>query len=269
MAAGADQVIAALQIPEGGSLDSWRFTSHVIGVDAEFLQVEIYELAGYMINIPDPDSSQTPDVTWDTNVMKDTALVITAASGELEVDTETTADTSPVEEIGVPALQNILTEWGPDELLAPYVKMISIADSIGGFKDATPDTYLPRDIVSKKGGGSGRVDSPSMALWALGSPTLDATVTAWFEADTPAEWAQLQYLEWVLEQAFIEVIGLTEAGAESPWADAATLLVNNLIAFFEQTAGAFNPITWNVFTSFSARVTVPGTFEKQSLSLGW
>lgn len=267
--ADTDEVFAALQIPEGGRLDNYRFTMHVIGTDKSVIHACFYQIHGYMIPIPDPDASRTPDEIWELNVMKDTALVVTAGSSEIEIDTATTPDVSVVDEPGVPALQNLLDEWGPTALMRPHVKMITAANSVGGFKDATPDTYLPRDIVSFKGSEGWSVDQPSMALFALGSPALTQTVTAWFEADTPAEWAQLQYLEYVLEQAFIEVIGLTEAGSESPWADAATLLVNNLIALFEKTGTSFTSVTWTGFSMFTAQITVPGTFQKQVLDLGW
>jgi len=267
--ANGDEVFAALQIPEGGKLNGWSYTSHLIGTDKSVVHTVVYEHNAFMIPIPDPDASQTPDEVWDLNVVKDTALVITAATAELEVDTIGTADTSVVDEMGVPALQNLMEDWGPQSLMPQHVKMITSANSVGGFKDATPDTFLPRDIHSARGGGSKVAESPSMALWALGSPALTATASSWFEADTPAEWAQLQYLEYVLEQAFIEVIGLTEAGAESPWADAATLLVNNLIQFFEETGTSWASVSWTQFTMFRASVTVPGSFQKPALSLGW
>lgn len=272
VATADDKVIAAVQIPEGGRLNSFQFTSHLIGsggAGISVLQAAAYELHGFMIPIPDPDASQTPDAVWNLNVVKDTALVITAGSVELEVDTLDTEDVSVVDEFGVPALQNIMDDWGPKALMAPHVRLITAANSIGGFQTGTPDTYLPRDLVSKSGKGPWPVDQPSMALFACGSPNFSATVTAWFEADTPAEWAQLQYLEYVLEQAFIEIIGLTETGSESPWADAATLLVNNLIAFFEETGSSFASGVWTIFTMFTASVTVPGTFQSQSLDLGW
>lgn len=264
-----DKVIAALQIPEGGVLNSWQFTSHLVGTDKAVTEAVFHEFAGYMVPVADPDASRTPDQLWDLQVVKDTALVVTAGSSELEIDTLDTAVTTVVDEPGVPALQKLMDDWGPDALMAPKLSMVSVANSIGGFKDATPDTYLPRAIVSHSGKGPWRAEAPMMALWAFGSPQTTATVTAFFEADTPAEWAQLQYLEYVLEQAFIEVIGLTETGAESPWADAATLVVNNLIAFFEETSDSFATVSWDVKTMFTASVTVPGTIEKQSLSLGW
>lgn len=262
-------MIAALQIPEGGKLDSFHFTTKCLATDLKVTGACFYEIHGFMIPIPDPDGSQTPDEVWNLNVVKDTPLVVTAASSELEVDTLDTEDSSVVDEIGVPALQNLMQSWGPKELMAPHVKMLTVADSIGGFKDATPDTFLPRDIFSTGGDQGWFVEQPSMALFAFGSPTLAATVNAWFEADTPAEWAQLQYLEYILEQAFIEVSGLTEAGSETPWADAATIVVATLIAFFEETASSFLTMTWTAFTQFQARVTVPGTFQKASLDLGW
>lgn len=270
VASDKDKVVAALQIPEGGRLNNFSGRVDVIaGQDTSILKAVVWSLHGFMIPIPDPDGSLTPDQIWDLNVVKDAALVITAGSSELEVDTLDTEDESNVDELGVPALQKIMDDWGPVQLMRPHVKMLTVADTIGGFKDATPDTWLPRDSKGFKGGRGWSVDQPSMALFALGAPLLTATATAWFEADTTAEWAQLQYLEYVLEQAFIEVIGLTETGAESPWADAATVLVNQLITFFEEITGSFFSVAWTGFTMFRASVTVPGTFSKPSLNLGW
>ena len=75
-------------------------------------------------------------------------------------------------------------------------------------------------------------------------------------------------MEYVLEMAWIEISGLTETGAESPWSDAVGLIVEAAQQFIEITAGSFNPISWQVFTSFEGIVTVPGKWDSGTLEIG-
>ena len=50
------------------------------------------------------------------------------------------------------------------------------------------------------------VAKPSHLMFGVSSPDLLETSSTWAEYDTAEEWTQLQYLEYVLEQAWMEIV---------------------------------------------------------------
>lgn len=109
----------------------------------------------------------------------------------------------------------------------------------------------------------------SQGLLVFSNPTLDDTTTLAAQSfTTEAKWMQMKYLEVVLEQAWMELMGLTEAGAETPWEEAA-LLVEEVLepTVIEETAGAFTTNPFNVFCSMTWDITVPGRREFNTISV--
>ena len=70
---------------------------------------------------------------------------------------------------------------------------------------------------------------------------------------------QLKYMEVVLEQAWMWLVGLVETGAETPWEDAANMIGDFLEPNVnEETAGDFKAVTWQTFSKMTFEITVPG-----------
>lgn len=223
-----------------------------------------------MCELDTPDSSVSPDVLWDSVVTKDTAVNVGAGSSEVDIDFDT-ANSDVELEPGVPDLQAIIEgAMGPKQVMSPRTGIVSFADSPTGFLDATPDTYLPKFKWGRRSTKKVNADRPSYALFGFSNPDTLATSVSWIEMDSAGDWVQLQYMEYVLEQAWVEISGLTESGAESPWSDAVIKIIEATQRFFEDSAiaGSWSPVVWTLFTTFRGLVTVPGVWSSKSLNIG-
>lgn len=77
----------------------------------------------------------------------------------------------------------------------------------------------------------------------------------------------MKYFEVVLEQAWMQLVQLVEAGAETPWEEAA-LLVEEVLepTVIEESSAAFAAIAYNVYAKMTWDVTVPGRKEIKQIS---
>jgi len=78
----------------------------------------------------------------------------------------------------------------------------------------------------------------------------------------------LQYLETVLEKAFFQLIGLTEAGAETPYEEAAAFVGQFLeqAAVDESGGASLGQVTYSVVTKATYEIDVPGAPDVAVLS---
>lgn len=261
VAPATDQVIAAFPIPQGGVLNNVWFNVHVLANAAVLrLQASLFGLHAYVVPIPDPDSGITPDALWDQVIPKDAPLT----SDSLDIDTES-AVSAPLFEIGEVNAESLIEVGSQPNLVFSREEMITFAVNKGGWEH-TADDYLPTAQFSAKLRRQYRAEVPSYFLLALSNPDTLSTSTTYTVVNTSAEWAQLKYMGITLEHAMIDLMGLTETGAESPYEDAMNLINNILERVFEETAAAFTNPTWRVFCKATADITVPGTFENITIS---
>ncbi len=76
-----------------------------------------------------------------------------------------------------------------------------------------------------------------------------------------------KYVELVLEQAWMHLVGLVEAGAETPWEDAALFLE----IILEPPPQEDNAASWftddmKVWSNFTFDISVPGSREFKQLT---
>lgn len=263
VAADTDAVVAHLPLAENTSLDQLWIRQECIAGDLPVDQALYYGVGGYVVPVADPDAAVSVDTLWDRRVPKDTAL---NAAGSLDLDTFT-ADTTPEFEIGhANPLGLFGTEYGIQEFFRRR-KRISAGLGVPGFKDATPDTFLPLDNWSAHVVPGIRVDRPSMALVGFSSPVLDITEAPSSLVPLESEWSMLQFVEIFLYDMWKNTINVVEAGAESPYDVVAVFLAQLLEdTIQEQTAGAFANQTWTTFTSVTWQMTVNGEVENISLT---
>jgi len=264
VAAGTDKVIAGYPLPSGGRLNQVHFTVHCIGPEqTSFLHAVHYGITGFVMPVRDPDNSETYDVMWDTQVPKD--LGLTQGGFDLDVGAE---DATPEFELGIPDYGGIfnVTSLAPREIFRRR-KMITVAS--GGPYEAVSsagDVYTPLDRIRSTVKAKVGVNTPSMVLFGFSSPdTLETTAT---QLDIPeeVEWVMLQYMEMTLENAYISLLNLVEAGAESPYTESQILIAELLEHMFEETAGSFNPVTWTVFCQATFDISVPGRINFGTLT---
>lgn len=214
-------------------------------------------MSGFVIPVLDPDGGATFDAIWDAQIPKDVAL----AAGGFDIDTGA-ADTQPEFEIGLPDVSAImdLVAGNPMEIFRRR-KYLSIANerNVRDVVSAGADQKMVTDFFTTTVSKRVRVQQPSVVLFALSSPDTTNTTTTVKAIPSEAEWSLLQYLEVALENAFMSLVGLTEAGAESPYEESLAFLaelVEDVV--FEQAAASFTPTAWRVFTIATFDITVPG-----------
>lgn len=255
---GSDQVIIGYPIPAGGTLKNVWFNIHLIGAEGVVFKTAVsYGISGFVVPILDPDAAPSYTTVWDTLVPKD----INDAAGLFDLDTAA-ADTKPEFEMGEADIQALfdLTPHKPVEVYRRR-KFLTIANAMANYeiKSAADDLWTPAEFINGQIKRNVSVKTPSVFMLGVSSPSLDQTSTT--DPLTPSEvqWAQYQYLEMTLEQAFINLLGLVETGAETPWEEASTF-ISDLIesVAFEEDAGAFHPMAWRCFCNSTIEVSVPG-----------
>lgn len=265
VAPGTDKIIAAFPIPSECTLNSVfidvQLVRNLFAVEAQ--HAVAYGITGYVLPILDPDGAPTYDAIWDAQVPKDVA----AGAGSFDLDTAA-ADATPEFEWGEPDLTEIMGQGSAPLEVFKRRKLITLA---GGsvMSDFTANDWLPTDKFTARIRKPVRVSVPSAFVLGLSSPSLDVTTTTVLTYPTEVQLTQMKYLEVTLEQAWMSLVGLTEAGAETPYEEARTFLAQLLEAtVVEETAAYFLASSWNVMCRSTGDITVPGRKRFKTLTGG-
>lgn len=258
IATNTDKVVSGYPLPQDGVLNNVHLQCHFIGPEGEHFQsMSMYGMSGFVLPVLDPDGGATFDAIWDAQIPKDVPM----SAGGFDIDTGA-ADTQPEWEIGQPDVSAImdLVAGNPIEIFRRR-KYMTVANS--GVERETvvssTDFKLATDFFITDVKRRVRVPAPSVVLFGVSSPETNVTSTTVKAIPSEAEWSLLQYLEIALENAFMSLVGLTEAGAESPYEESMAFiaeLVEDVV--FEQTAASFVPTAWRVFTISTYDISVPG-----------
>lgn len=253
-----DKVIASTFLPAGGSLNGVRLTVEGTALTSQSVLIaNLYGLTGFVVPLLDPDAAQTMDAIWDAQIPKDVEM----SAGSYDLDSVAT-DTASEFEIGEVDVSGMLdANAGPLELLQIRQLLTFAGNGAKGFESGTPDTWLPtfRHVLNLK--RKARVDVHSVVMFAFSAPQLGDTTTTVGTVPGETHMTLIQYITEALRLAAVDLIGLTEAGAESPYSDAlaaiATFIEPDAV---EVTGGAFGAPSWNVFAKATFDLTVPGSF---------
>lgn len=261
---GTDEVCFDYPLPAGCSMkDLWLNQRVISAAQISTITAVMYGVAGFVVPVLDPDGELSPETLWDTAVPKD----VLESAGAFDLDTAT-QDTTPEFEVGEPDWGAVFQVAGnrPLEFFRRR-RLITLADSNVGFLEGTPDTFLPLDRWQShiKRNIEARVHSHIML--GVSSPSLDRTSSAVPNTLAETEWTMMTYLEDFLLDAMKNLLGLVEAGAETPYAESAAfvaeLIERNAV---EETAGSFLGANWTVFTQSVIAVDVPGTIAVGTLT---
>lgn len=263
----SDQVIGMVVLPPESRLNGLSGRCNVMSETRVLVKSAcFYGLHAYVLPILAPDATITPDAIWDNQVPKDKPLDGGAAGvSALDMDLDT-ADPTPAFEIGEPSVEAMIGLGDAPDLVFSRTRMLTFMDPGAKGFDLAALTYTPTDQFKLGITHPVRVDIASICIFGFSSPQTTTTATAYFVPDTDAEWATLHYLEWALMQSFIHLIGLFEAGAETPYVDAATLVALIIENTFEQTGGAFAPVSFTVISEFTWDITMNGDMQKAHIS---
>lgn len=267
MAANSDDVLAGIWLPAKTKVNSARgyVATHVSAPQAIGVAV-MGAVEGWVLPVEDPDAAQTMTVVWDLFVPKDTAANV------LDLDTAT-QDTTPFFEPGE-VYWEALFDIGEQARRVYHHHWMSTAGHNSVAVNRDPETPFLYEFIPganfKIGNGPFRVTGPSLLVFGFASPSLDGTSAAEAIAALAEEdWGQLQFIDHVLERAQLALLGLVEAGAETPWEEAAVLLRTYLDPLvFEETATVFTAVTWRAFGELQIDLEVEGTMPKSVLSTG-
>lgn len=260
-------MVSNYPVPPGGKLNNVWLETHVIGAEGViFTHGVMYGMSGFMVPLGDADLADSVEDLWDLNVPKD----INLAAGVWDMD-EATADATPEFEIGTPD-PHALLDMNPGEVMEIFNRRRLLTLAKGGyFKDvlAAADEVITTDFFRTHLKRTIRVNEPTMVLFGVSSPDLLQTTTVVPVAPTEIQWVLLRFLEVALENAFMSIIGLTEAGAESPYEESMAFIASLIEeTVFEETAASYQSQSWRVFCHATFDITVPGTVEVGVVSGG-
>jgi len=268
IASGEDTVIAGVWMPSGSILTAVRGEVALTGPSELLLgQVVAYGLEGWILPVEDPDSVVTMNALWDSHVPKDTG------SNILDLDADA-ADSTVFYEPGMIAWEFLYDVGLQPKRILHRKKICSAANSLLGFRqdEETPfiEHWFPGSVERIDFRRGIRVQAPSLAVFAVGSPlTTSTSATSPVAALPEDEWGRIKYIDHVMEMAFMDLLGLVEAGAETPWEDAASLLRAYLDPLaLEGNAGTFQPKSWLAAGELVFDVVVPGRMPMGVLTGG-
>ncbi len=263
VASGADQVTVGLSIPSESRLTQVWLEQHVIYVaDSPVANLVMYGFTGHILPTLDPDTETDWDTIWDNQVPKDASF----AASAFDHDTAGADATAEFE----PGLADPSAVMGmstaPNEVFRRR-KRLSVANRQFAFKDATPDTFLPTDFWTATINKTHNIPVDSTLLFGFSNPDLLSTSATVPDALSLVNLTFLRYVDMTLRMAFMELLGAIEAGAETPWTEAAAGIQRFLEpVLLEQTAGRFASASVDVFTFMTSQIIVPGDIDGMTLT---
>lgn len=268
IAAGEDTVIAGVWVPSGSIITRVRGEVSLTGPSELLLgQVVSYGLEGWVLPKEDPDSGETMNAVWDRFVPKDTGAFV------LDLDTGA-SDSAPFYEPGLIAWEFLYDMGTEARRILHRHRMLSAANGSIGFRqdEETPflEHWFPGRVERVDVARPIRVNGPSLVVFAVGAPlTTSTSATTPVAGFSEEDWGRIKFIDEVLENAMRHLLGLTEAGAETPWVDAATLLKEYLDPLvLEGNAATLQPKSWLASGELTFDIVVPGRMKTGILTGG-
>lgn len=264
---GSDQVLFGISLPSDTVIHDIRARVSLVS-DAFMAMGKIvpYAIEGWILPVLDPDSGITYDTLWDTLVPKDTDVQT------MDLDTGA-ADATPFYEPGE-ADWTSLFDVGlrPERLYHRHRFITATSRGVIIMKDSeTPflPLFVPGDDFVIHIGRRLRVRQPSALVFAAAMPSTDDTTSTLQGILGETEWPQVKYMSHVLERALLHVLGVVEAGAETPWEEATALLQKHLDPdVFEELAAKFTAANIDFFVEAMIDHSVVGALGKAALTTG-
>lgn len=263
--AGTDGVVSGMWIPANSRVRRSACKIEFEGATIiDSLQGLMGGASAYFLPVTDPDSTGTMDNMWDTGVPKD--------SGTNTMDLDTAAvDTTPEYEPGMLKWENIYDIGSEVKKLWEEHFQSNIRNSGTMHRDpATPfgAQYIGGATLLGRTGAF-RTAHPGLLCYGASSPlTTTTSSTVQLAALAEEDWGRVQFVDHMMEQAMLAVIGLIAAAASEPYTEAAQLLRTYLAPnVLETTAGYWTPETWFVTGEAIYDIEVPGEFPKGTIDL--
>lgn len=272
IAAGSDQVVCSMPIPPGGVFLGARATIHMVTSThvplattacGFFAKSIITPLGGAMM-----DTALSVQTLFDQMVPKDIDLSIVAGSDE--VDWDDGAITAPFEEPGHINWNDMMELGSRPVYLQEKGKLVSMASQGAKFPHVdTTDEVFMTGMMNMGTNKKVRVKQASYYLLAIASPSWDETTASVPTTIVDANWSALTYPDVMFDMMLPDILGLSEAGATSPFAEMAGFAVDLVEpSVFEEDTNRFLPITWTAWVQWAVRVATPGRPQMKGLTGG-
>lgn len=270
LGATGDVALMAISLPSDSRIHSIRFRGGLLpnleGQELPADEVTTYALEAWMLPIDDPDAAADIDDVWDTLVPKDTDVQT------LDLDAET-ADSSVFYEPGETDWSAVFDVGIRPHRLWHHHRDISINNTLGiKFIDSqTPfePKWQPGAEFSFTRNKPLFISQPSILVIGIGLPAGDDTVSVVELPLQENEWPRVKYLGDVMLLALQEVLGLTEATAETPFEEAADLIQRHLDPdVMEETGGFFTATAVKMYGEMTVDHSVVGSMDMQTVTTG-
>lgn len=266
---GTDQVLFGMSLPAKSRLNGINATIHVGGTFSQALKVEFattYAVEGWILPVLDPDAAASLQTIWDTLVPKDTD------SETMDLDTGA-VDATPFWEPGeIDWTAVIPIGLKPERIFQRYRLLTASDGSILSFQENQSPfdvLWIPGETFAINIKKNYFVDQPSVVIFALALPSLDDTTAVEETALSEPRWGQVRYFKHVLERAMLHILGVIEAGAETPWEEATALLKAHLDPdVFEGQAGTMLSMDLQCMGRATLDHSVEGTLGDTTVTTG-
>lgn len=261
--AGFDGMLFGISLPSESRLNGLTAQVHVMNMGVKpVTQAMMYGVEGYILPVLDPDSAPNLETIWDALVPKDNDI------DTIDLDTSGN-DTQSFFEPGESAMSEIMDVGLQPERIYNMQRLKSYANASLRHEDTDVIEWVFSDVLNIRIRKRYFVKQPSVIIFSIGNPDMTDTSATEPQALAENEWARVKYIELVLEQALMKHFGLVEAGAETPWEDAAALLRKYIEPdVFEEHAGAWTSATLRVYANATFDISVPGTMGKIQIGSG-
>lgn len=260
--AGGDKALVSWPVPKDCIVNSLSGETHAVFPIVLTRDAVSFSIEGWMLQTDDIATDfADQSAIWDTSVPKD--------DGSEVLDSSFGANAASMFEPGlINAAQMFDQELLTPSRLFKVTPLISLASGPFGFEPTT-FTWHPTKIVniSLKGRYMSRFDGA--LVFGGGSPAWDVSenndIITILGTHQKALYA-MAHIDDVIDKAMIDFLVLIETGAESPYDDIMTWLMNLLETVQQDTSnGNFFPATI-VFTTLAiAGIAVPGTIRGKTL----
>lgn len=279
-AVGADEVFAWFPVPKDGVWMGANIDLHVISLAKMLISqnAKMYAISGYFIPVNDLTAlPTTPDLFWDTQIVKDTSVA------EDALDLDHTSDDNPAISQGQPDLA-LMTDahTGPIRLFRTERLMTFASGGRTMVTTVGSETYIPIDRIRMRSKKQVRAKSrPGVVLFAISNSNFDipevftgTAEQAWAPGQSEDgatvaefEWRILKYMQkWMEDAATFLMPGGTEAGAQEPYEKAAELAGRTVEQGFEATDAQYDITTGlKSFAITTGSMIVPGRPMQKSL----
>lgn len=263
-----DEVVFGISLPSETRINKITAQIDLIGsAFADFNEATAYACEVWILPVLDVDLADKYDDIWDQLVPKDTA------NQTLDLDT-VALDTTPMWEPGEPDWTDLMEVGLRPERIWNKQRLLNLANggSINTVQDnQTPfaPVWLPGDSFRIEINKNYFVRQPSVLVCGIGIPALDQSQTNLNTALAEEKWGQVKYIGHVLQRAMLHILGVVEAGAETPWIEATALLKEHLEPpVAEESSGYFISQSLIAYTKAMIDHSVVGEIGKGTITTG-